>query len=74
MWSCVETVSSQKLGFLVANELLASSPKPLKAKNFKFLEKQNTNYSNFISHPNIFHNMPYNLHHYAKNKLSEWAY
>ena len=58
----------------MANELLESSPKPPKAKTFKFFEKQNTRYSNFFSHPNILHYMPWNLHHYAKNKLSEWTY
>ena len=50
----------------MANELLESLPKPLKAKTFKFLEKQNIRYSKFVGHQNIFHNMTSNLHHYQK--------
>ena len=74
MHSWIKLLSCRKLGFSVANEPLRRSPKPLKAKLSNFIEKQKTKHSNFVNHSNIFHNIAWNLHHYAKNKLSEWTY
>ena len=57
-----ETISFRKIGFSMSNELLKISPNPPKAKTFKFIKYQNIIYPNFVSHPNIFHNMTLNIH------------
>ena len=70
----VKTVSPRKINSSVANGLFESLPKPPKSKTFKLFEKSSTRYAKFVSHPNIVHNMTWNLHHLSKNKLSEWTY
>ena len=52
--------------------MLKSFPKPPKAKLLFLMAKQSTRHSDFVKHTKIFHNVPWNLLHYAKNKFSKF--